>query len=76
MSEYDFLLINCETDEMKQYVLRNQRNVLLNQSDWTQLPDADLTDKEKEAWVKYRQGLRDLPTQFADLTKLKFPKKP
>jgi hypothetical protein len=76
MSEYDFLLTNCETDESKQNVLRNQRNVLLSQCDWTQLPDADLTDKEKEAWLKYRQALRDLPTQFTDLTKLKFPKKP
>jgi hypothetical protein len=76
MTEYEFLLTNCETDEMKQNVLRNQRNILLTQSDWTQLPDAALTDKEKESWSKYRQALRDLPTQFTDLTKLKFPKKP
>ena len=76
MSEFDFIIANCETDEMKHVHLRNYRNVLLSQSDWTQLPDADLTDKEKESWVKYRQGLRDLPTQFIDLAKLKFPKKP
>jgi hypothetical protein len=76
MSEYEFMLVNCETDETKQYVLRSQRNLLLSQSDWSQLPDVDLTEKEKEAWVKYRQALRDLPNQFADLAKLKFPKKP
>lgn len=76
MNEYEFLLTNCETDEMKQVILRQQRNILLNQSDWTQLPDADLTEKEKETWVKYRQALRDLPDQFSDLSKLKFPKKP
>ena len=76
MSELNFLINNCEDDETKFYIIRNYRNFLLVGSDWTQLPDADLTDEEIKIWVKYRQALRDLPTQFNDLTKLKLPKKP
>lgn len=38
-----------------------QRNYLLQSSDWTQLPDVPLSDKE--AWAEYRQQLRDLTSQ-------------
>jgi len=34
---------------------------LLPASDWTQLPDAPLSDAEKAEWATYRQQLRDLP---------------
>ena len=37
--------------------LRDYRNLLLTQSDWTQLPDAPITNKEE--WAVYRQQLRD-----------------
>lgn len=46
--------------------LRNQRNKLLQESDWTQLVDTNnlLSDSEKQMWVTYRQQLRDLPEQY------------
>jgi len=37
------------------------RNFLLDDSDWSQLPDAALTDTEKAQWVTYRTELRNLP---------------
>jgi hypothetical protein len=40
---------------------RQQRNALLLASDWTQLPDVPLATKE--AWVTYRQALRDITDQ-------------
>lgn len=40
---------------------RERRNQLLTSSDWTQMPDADLTVAQKLAWKGYRQALRDLP---------------
>jgi len=40
---------------------RMERNGLLAASDWTQLPDADLSAGAKAAWKKYRQVLRDNP---------------
>lgn len=39
---------------------RNKRNLLLTNSDWTQMPDSPLTDAQKTEWQTYRQSLRDL----------------
>lgn len=36
------------------------KNFLLFKTDWTQLPDVDLTQEEKDAWKVFRQELRDL----------------
>lgn len=44
---------------------RMQRNMLLTQSDWTQMPDSALSDDDKAAWASYRTLLRDLPTTSA-----------
>ena len=41
-------------------VMRADRDVLLKESDWTQLPDA-LTSEKRASWAEYRQLLRDLP---------------
>ena len=39
---------------------REYRNQLLSSTDWTQLPDAPLSDEQKAAYGAYRQALRDL----------------
>lgn len=59
MSSFIPMIENCETDKTKLAVIRSYRNLLLSQSDWTQLPDAQCN---KAAWAQYRQSLRDLPT--------------
>ena len=41
--------------------VRNQRDQLLAQSDWTQMPDSPLSVEVKAAWAQYRQELRNLP---------------
>lgn len=38
--------------------VRAKRDLLLKESDWTQLPDAKV---DKAAWAEYRQALRDMP---------------
>ena len=43
-------------------ILRNKRNELLKQSDWTQINDSPLSDAKKQEWATYRQSLRDLPS--------------
>jgi len=58
--------------------LREKRNKLLAESDWTQMSDVVLADKED--WKMYRQALRDLPSQVEpklneDMDAL-FPTKP
>lgn len=41
----------------------NKRNLLLQQSDWTQIPNNPLTVEQQESWAVYRQELRDITTQ-------------
>jgi hypothetical protein len=43
--------------------VRNARNELLKQSDWTQMADVTLTESQSSAWRNYRQALRDVPSQ-------------
>ena len=44
--------------------VREQRNVLLTNTDWTQNSDSPLSDSKKQEWATYRQSLRDLPSQY------------
>lgn len=41
--------------------VRGQRDVLLQASDWSQLPD--VPQGLKDQWAAYRQALRDIPSQ-------------
>ena len=43
--------------------VRKDRDHRLQNSDWTQLPDAQLSDLELASWNEYRQALRDIPQQ-------------
>jgi len=40
---------------------RQTRDVLLSESDWTQMLDSPLTDAQKTSWQTYRTSLRNLP---------------
>lgn len=44
-------------------VIRQERNRMLSDCDWTQLADAPLNDIEKERWSVYRQNLRNMTIQ-------------
>lgn len=44
--------------------IRIKRNRFLFESDWTDLPNAPLSDQEKEEWRLYRQALRDITDQI------------
>ena len=52
--------------------VRAQRDTLLQSCDWTQLPDVPLDTPTKEAWVLYRQALRDVTSQ-ADPYNIEWP---
>jgi len=68
-----------ETDQEildKKYTkLRFQRDHLLSESDWTQMPDSPLDETKKQAWATYRQSLRDLPSTV-DINNITYPEKP
>lgn len=57
----------------KEYV-RNLRNRLLIESDWTQNRDVVLSNDAE--WKTYRQALRDLPANTTDWTNPPWPTKP
>ena len=54
---------NSLISENNLITFRAERNRLLNNSDWTQVPDSPLSDSKKTEWQTYRQALRDMPSQ-------------
>lgn len=54
--------------------LRNERNRLLVESDWTQLPD--VPEETKTAWQVYRQELRDITKKYQSINTVVWPTKP
>lgn len=56
--------------------LRARRGLLLAASDYTQMPDAPLTEASRDAWRIYRQALRDLPETVNDLAAIQWPLPP
>ena len=60
--------------------LRIERNELLAQCDWRQIPDNQLSDSKKAEWATYRQALRDVPAnanaELASLDGFVWPTKP
>lgn len=48
--------------------VRRKRNLLLTESDWTQVADSPLTNSKKAEWATYRQTLRDLPSTQSSVT--------
>jgi hypothetical protein len=65
----------AEVDGQQSALVRNQRNHLLSESDWTQLSDTPVTATE---WTTYRQALRDVTdhVSFPYLTDADWPTKP
>jgi hypothetical protein len=44
--------------------VRQERDILLEQSDVFMIPDRPLTDIQREELLSYRKSLRDLPNSF------------
>ena len=66
-------------------LLREERNKLIAETDWTQLKDIDLDIIRERNWKNYRQALRDLPAKSnpkldsfgnLDLSSVSWPDKP
>lgn len=56
--------------------IRGKRAILLQMCDWTQVPDAPLTNEQKTAWSDYRQALRDLPETHQIPAEVVWPTQP
>lgn len=53
--------------------IRDRRDVLLSQCDWTQVADAPV---DQAAWATYRQSLRDVPQQAGFPYNVTWPTEP
>lgn len=57
--------------------LRAKRDTLLRESDIYSLPDyPHPTEEAKQAWLDYRQALRDLPANTEDPNNIDWPRRP
>ena len=79
-AEYDARQVTPPTAfEQSMIDLRQDRNKLLLECDWTDLPNAVLSDEKKTEWQTYRTNLRDITnglTTVADVKAVVFPTKP
>jgi len=73
--------IEAADNALKPTRVREQRNILLDLSDWTQASDYTgdaLTAEQVTAWATYRQALRDITSHenFPDLAAEDWPTSP
>lgn len=66
----------AKNKEVKWAIIRHARTVLLRESDWTQMPDVDMTEEKKKAWRDYRKKLRDITVDFKSPDKVELPYEP
>lgn len=68
----EFALLTAQ----KEAEIRNQRNALLSDSDWTMVSDAPLTDAQRAEWAQYRSALRNISQAPEFPFSVVFPQKP
>lgn len=62
-----------QIENNKKESVRNERNIKLSASDWTQLPDSAVN---KALWAQYRQELRDISKQSGFPWNVNWPEPP
>ncbi len=62
--------------EKQAQVIRDKRDKLLSDTDWTQADDAPLSTEDRESMRKYRQDLRNITTQSTFPQTIQWPEKP
>lgn len=64
-----------KTKQLRWRHIRNKRQTLLEESDWTQCQDSPITGSKLTEWQTYRQSLRDITNQD-DPFSINWPTKP
>ena len=70
--EAEFDAWEAGANDRKAVDVRQERNVLLRDSDWVSGSDVTMSDE----WRTYRQALRDVPTQEGFPNTVTWPTKP
>lgn len=54
----------------------NRAKQMLQESDWSMLPDVPMTSGKKAEWIEYRRALREIRLQSEFPANIKWPKRP
>lgn len=65
-----------DLQNLEMAAVRAKRNSLIQETDWTQMPDVSIPDDKKVEFASYRQKLRDIPQKYSDPTEVAWPEKP
>lgn len=68
--------VDVNARELTENVVKEKRNQLLSESDWTQIPNNPLTVEQQTNWATYRQQLRDITIQSGYPFNIVWPTKP
>jgi len=71
LTEDEIAAVNAENASQQDFLIRSQRDSLLQQSDVYAL-----ADKITDGWTTYRQALRDIPSQAGFPFSVTWPTKP
>ncbi|HFG1984152.1 phage tail assembly chaperone [Vibrio parahaemolyticus] len=63
-------------NESQLTVIRNRRDMMLRDTDWTQFSDSPLPDDKRQEFAQYRQSLRDVPSNYMSTGEINWPTKP
>ncbi len=70
-------LVEVEVIEDDEWVtIKSQVRSTLANTDWTQLPDNNLSAREKSAWRAYRQQVREITKTFNKPENVVWPSRP
>lgn len=69
-------VINGPSQEDLSIWYKRERDNLLLQCDWTQLPDVTMSVEKAQEWKTYRQSLRDITLQANFPNEVIWPAKP
>lgn len=69
------IAVNRVPDPITWDQIKSQRDGLLKDSDWSVAVDVN-PKPSKEAWLTYRQTLRDIPSTFKTPEEVTWPEKP
>lgn len=67
-------IVNESSPQLDWTQIKQYRNKLLTESDWTDLPNSPVNNKP--AWLSYRQHLRDITKNFSTPSEVVWPIKP
>ncbi len=63
---YDTEVTNAETAWQNNWVrVREERSLLLTDTDWTVMPDSPLASDKKQEYTTYRSNLRNIPQTYS-----------